>query len=78
MQTNNKMITEKQLANIRKMPKEDLLLLMEECAELLGLLDIQEYMKVTGTKRRTVYDHIDKQIIKSFTIGNHKFPLINY
>ena len=72
------MLTEKQIQNIRKLPKEDLISIMHECAEELGLVSVKEYCQATGMNRRTVYDYIQQNKIKCFEISKHKFPLVNY
>lgn len=71
------MLTEKRLDNIHKLPKEDILKILHECAEALGIVTVEEFSELAHISKRTVYDHIEKKIIPSFEIGNHKFPLIN-
>ena len=72
------MLTEKQIYNIHRLPKEDILQLMHECAEALGCVSIKEYCEIMRIARRTVYNHFEKGKVKTFEIGEHKFPLINY
>lgn len=71
------MITDKQKSNIRQMSKEDLLILLDICADELGLISPKEYMTATGIARSTLHLLIKEGKIKSFQISEHKFPLIN-
>jgi len=72
------MITDRQLENLNKLPKEDILVIMHECAEILGMVSIKDYSNIMGMPRRTIYDHITFEKIKTFQISEHKFPLINF
>lgn len=62
---------------LQSMDKSEVLEIMHECAEILGLIDIDTYIGATGEKRRTIYDKMEKGRIKSFPIGKNVFPLIN-
>ena len=72
------MITEQQKIKIRQMSKNDLLELLDICAEELGLVSPEEYMTATMISRSKLHYLIKKNKIKSFKISKHKFPLINY
>lgn len=72
------MLTDKQIENIHKLDSETQLQIMHECAEALGLVCIPEFCDAMSLKRRTAYDYIENKKIKTFNIGIHKFPLINY
>lgn len=71
------MLTEKQIENLSKLDTDTLIQIMHECAETLGLVTVDEYCKIIGTKRRTAYDNIQKGRIKSININNHIFAIIN-
>jgi hypothetical protein len=71
------MITDNQISKIRQMSKEDLIELLDICAEELGLISPKEYMQATGIKRSTLHLMIKTGKIKSYKISEHKFPLIN-
>ena len=68
------MLSEKQRNNINKLDTQTCIEIMCECAERIGLVDIETYMKAMGVSRRTTYLHMDKLC---FSIGRHKFPIIN-
>ena len=71
------MLTEKQIHNIRKLDKETLQQIMHECAEVLGLVDVEEASEVLMIAKRTLYDKMKSGAIGKFIIGKHIFPLIN-
>lgn len=71
------MLTENHKANINRLDAQTCIEIMHECAERLGMVDIETYMLALGVKRRTVYEHIESGKVKSFKIGKHKFPCIN-
>jgi len=70
-------LTEKQRNNIYHLNFNTQLEIMHECAEALGLVDIKTCEKIRGLSRRTIYDKIKKNKLKTFNIGIHKFPCIN-
>ena len=72
------MLTEKQRNNIYHLDTETQLEIMHECAEALGLVDISEYQRATCVKRRIIHNRMNNGKIKTFDIGIHKFPLLNY
>lgn len=71
------MLTEKQIENLSKLDPDTLIQIMHECAEVLGLVSVDEYCKILGVKRRTAYEHIKIGKIKSIIINNHIFAIIN-
>ena len=71
------MLTEKQKANINRLDAQTCIDIMHECAERLGLVDMQDYIDITGEKRRTIYDRMESGKLLNFKIGKHKFPCIN-
>ena len=72
------MLSEKQLNSIHRLPKDDILAVMHECAEALGCVSVPNYCEIVMTGRRTVYQHITEGKINVFEIDGHKFPLINF
>jgi hypothetical protein len=71
------MLTPEQKRNIRNLDTETKIEILHECAEALGLVDIDEYCHVMGMKRRNAYYKIENKNIKSITIGRHVFPMVN-
>jgi hypothetical protein len=71
-------LTKEQERNLFNLDPETQLEIMHVCADALGLVDIPTYEKVMLEKRRTIYDKMNREEIKPFLIGKHKFPLINY
>lgn len=71
------MLNEKQKANIHRFDAQMCIDVMHECADRLGLVDIQQYEDIVGTKRRSIYDGMESGKILKFEIGKHKFPCIN-
>jgi len=71
------MLTDSQKQNLSNLDSDTLLEIMHECAEALGLVSVDEYCKILGMKKRTIYKHLNENKIKCFEISNHKFPIIN-
>lgn len=71
------MLTEKKIENLSKLDSDTLIQIMHECAEVLGLVSVDEYCKIMCMKRRNVYYKIQEKTIKSITISGHIFPIIN-
>lgn len=73
----NTMLTKKQIRNIHKLDADTCIEIMHECAERLGVVNVDDYIKVLGGKRRTVYANLERGSIKHVVIGGKKFPCIN-
>ena len=71
------MLTDKQKANINRLDAQTCIDIMHECADRLGLVDIEEASDILDLKRRAIYDRMDKGKLGCFQIGRHKFPFIN-
>ena len=50
---------------------------MHECAERLGVVTVDDYVKVLGVKRRTTYASLERGAVKHVVIAGKKFPCIN-
>ncbi len=74
----SKMLTEKQIYNLRNLPKTDLLAILDICTEELGLISPDEYCRATGTKRSTYYWLVQQNKIETYKISQNNYPLINY
>jgi hypothetical protein len=72
-------ITEKQRNNIYNLPTEDLIDILYECIESLGVFSQVEYMKIVGYKhsRTNLNLDMDKGKIKCVKIGGIRLPIIN-
>jgi hypothetical protein len=71
----NFMITEQNINNLHKLSKEDVKIIMHECAEILCVCDIKESEQILGKKKRRIYQLMNEE--NTFHIGIHKFPCIN-
>lgn len=71
------MLTKQQIQNIHKLDTDTLIEIMHECAERLGVVTVDDYVKVLGVKRRTTYANLERGSIKHVVIGGKKFPCIN-
>lgn len=71
------MLTENQRANINRLSAQTCIEIMHECAERIGLVDIEEAAEALGIKRRSVYDRMESGKLGVFEIGKHKFPCVN-
>lgn len=71
------MLSEKQINNIAKLDTETLIEILQECAEALGIVGVDEYCEIMCVKKRNVYYQIESGKIKSINISGHSFPLIN-
>lgn len=45
--------------------------------ESLGIVTVSEYIEISMEKNRTVYDHIEKEKIRSTNLLNQKVIIIN-
>lgn len=70
-------LTEKQINAIHKLDSDTLLEVLQECAEALGLVSIDEYCEIMYIKKRNLYYKLENNYIKYFEIGGHKYPIIN-
>jgi len=61
------MIEQGKLNRMHKLPIEDVYDIAKECDEVLGRVSIDEYSKITGIPKRTVYDRIKKGKIKTLS-----------
>ena len=69
------MITEQQKQNIASLPIDDLIEILYICKEELGIVDVPEAMHALGVSRVRVYQLMNEN--NTFTIGKHKFLMIN-
>ena len=74
---NNMKLTDKQKASINQMDAEMATETLHECAERLGLVSVDEYSQIMCMKKRTIYDHIEKKLIKSIEFCESKLIIIN-
>lgn len=54
------MITQKHLNNISNLSIEDQSIIVDHCANNLGLMTVSEYASKIGKSTRTIYRNIDK------------------
>jgi hypothetical protein len=73
----NMALTDKQIAAIHKLDAQTTLDTMRECAERLGLVTVDEYSKIIGEGRRSVYNAIKDGKKMHFELSGHLFPAIN-
>ena len=71
------MLSSKQRANIHKLDTDTLIEIMHECAERLGVVTVDDYVKILGAKRRTTYASLERGAVKHVVIAGKKFPCIN-
>ena len=78
MQNNENMaLTDKQIAAIHKIDAQTALDTMHECAERLGLVTVDEYSKIVGEGRRSVYQAAKDNKKMKFELSGHIFLAIN-
>lgn len=71
------MITKQQINNLHKLPKDDVKIILDECIEILGVVDVKTAKSALGYKNRSrIYQLMNDN--NKLTIGNHKFLMINY
>lgn len=51
--------------------------LLQEHADLAGVISVSQYSKITETPKRTIQDRMSKGKIKYFEVCGKKFPCIN-
>jgi len=71
------MVTEKQKNNLHRLSSDDLIDIMHECAEALGVVSVTEYCELMLMDRYCLNRQIRSGKIKHVNIGGKKFPLIN-
>jgi hypothetical protein len=69
------MLTQDKLNNIHKLNPEEILQILHECEEALGLVDISEASNILCLSKRRIYQKLNPA--NSIKIGNHIFPCIN-
>lgn len=70
-------LTDKQRAAINQIDAEMATETLHECAERLGLVSVDEYSKIMCMNKRTIYDHIEKKLIKCIEFCGFKLIIIN-
>lgn len=70
-------LTYKQISNIHSLDADTAIEIMHECAERLGVVTVDDYCKIMGEKRRTVYDKLKNNKIMKLEIAGHIFAIIN-
>ena len=71
------MLTKEQIRNIHKLDADTCIEIMHECAERLGVVTVDDYVKILAVKRRTAYSNIERGAVKYVVIAGKKFPCIN-
>ena len=71
------MVTDKQIANLHKLESDDLITIMHECAEALGVVSVSDYCKIMNTDRFRLNRRINGNQVKYVKIAGNKFPIIN-
>lgn len=78
MQNNENMaLTDKQIAAIHKLDAQTALDTMRECAERLGLVTVDEYSKIVGEGRRSVYQAAKDNKKMKLELSGHIFLAVN-
>ena len=78
MQNANTMkLTDTEKTAIQKLDAEKCTDLLHECAERLGLVSVGEFEKISGMKRRTIYDHLDSGKLTEINFCGSKLIVIN-
>lgn len=78
MQNNETMaLTDKQIEAIHKLDAQTALDTMHECAERLGLVTVDEYCKILGEGRRSVYQAAKNNQKIKFELSGRIFLAIN-
>jgi len=75
--TQYQMLTNTQISNLHKLPPNDLLQIMHECAEALGLVSVEDYNKLLGMPKRTIYSYIEQNKLLYFKLSSHFYIAIN-
>lgn len=75
--SNNMKLTDKERTAIQKLDTEKCIDLLHECAERLGLVSVNEFHEITKMNKRTIYDHIENEKIKSIEFCESKLIIIN-
>jgi hypothetical protein len=65
------------IKELNNLSDTDLLVIMHECADSLGLVDINEATDILMLAKRTIYDKLKNNHGCKFVIGKHVFPLVN-
>ena len=71
------MINKDKLNNLHRLSVDDCLLIMHECAERIGLVDVDEYCSITMKGKRATYYNMKQGKIKYFEISGKKYPCVN-
>ena len=69
------MLQQEKLNNIHKLKNEEVLQILHECVEALGLVDMETATMALGVSKRRIYQLMNDN--NSLVAGKHKLPLIN-
>ena len=70
-------LTNKQIEALHKLDSSTIVQILQECAEALGLVSIEQYCEVMNIKKRNLYYKLDNGSVAFFEFGGHKYPIIN-
>ena len=69
------MISQEKLNSIHRLELPEVVQILDECIEALGLTDIETARQALGVNRSRVYQLMNDKT--SYKIGKHKFLMIN-
>lgn len=69
------MISREKLNKLHSLEQEEILQIFHECAEALGLVDMETATKLLNRSKRRIYQLMNDN--NSVKIGSHKFLFIN-
>lgn len=75
--SNNMQLTDEEIKQIQSMPTDKCIAYLHMCAERLGLMAVGEYHQCTRIPRRTIYDHIEDEKLKSIEFCSNKLIVMN-
>jgi hypothetical protein len=70
-------LTSDQITDIHKLDAATALEVLHECAERLGLVSVENYAKIIGGNKRTIYQAAKDNQIMKFELEGHIFLVIN-
>jgi hypothetical protein len=69
------MLTQEKLNNIHRLNPEEVMQILHECEEYLGIVDMDQAESILHISKRRIYQKMNDKNCQS--IGRHKFPCIN-
>ena len=63
--------------NLSCLPKEEVLQILHDCVEILGVVSMKDYAEMNTITKRAAIDRCQKTQTKCFEFDGRKYPCVN-